>query len=324
MKALVTGGTGFVGSHLVEALRRGGHEVTALVRSPAKARALGPDVRLVGGDLDATAALEQAAAGQDVIFHVAGLVAARSEAEFLACNRDGTANLLAAAARVGTPRFVLVSSMAAGGPARPGAPLRGDEPPRPVTQYGRSKLAAEEVVRRGPLPWTIVRPPTVYGPRDREVLKVFRLARSGVAPVFGDGTQELSAVYAPDLAEALIAAAASPAAECRIYYACHPEIVTSAEFARAVCRAVRGAAATPRVVGIPFPVARAALWCTGTAARIAGRATILTVDKANEFFQAAWTGDPSPLTRDTGWRAAHDLAAGLEATAAWYRAAGWL
>ena len=237
------------------------------------------------------------------------------------CNRDGTANLVAAASGAGTARFVLVSSMAAGGPAQPGRPLMGTEPAHPVTAYGRSKLAAESVVTAGTLPWVIVRPPTVYGPRDRELFKVFRMARLGVAPVFGDGSQQLSAVHAADLADALVAAGTAASTVGKIYYACHPEIATSAEFVRAV-----GSAMGRRVslVPIPAPVGRALLAVTEAAARIGGQTTILTRDKANEFFQNAWTGDPAPLSRDSGWRAAHDLRSGLADTYRWYRNAGWL
>ena len=322
MKALVTGATGFVGSHLAEALRQRGDDVTALVRSPAKAAALAPlGVRTVAGELGDAESLERAVEGQDVVFHVAGLVAARDEREFLRGNRDGTANLVAAAARAGVTRLVYVSSMAAGGPAAKGRPLTGAEPPRPVTAYGRSKLAGETAVTSGALPWVIVRPPTVYGPRDREVLKVFRMARWGVAPVFGDGSQELSAVHGADLATALIAAGTSAAATGKVYYACHPEIVTSAGLVRAVGLAL---GRRVRLVPVPFGLGRALLGITEAAASLAGQTTILTRDKANEFFQAAWTGDPEPLTRDTGWRARYDLASGLADTCRWYRSAGWL
>jgi dihydroflavonol-4-reductase len=322
MKALVTGATGFVGSHLAEALRRRGDEVTVLARSPRKAAALEPlGVRIVSGDLRDTAALARAAEGQDEIYHVAGVVAARSEAEFLAANRDGTANVVAAAVAGGRPRLVLVSSMAAGGPSPRDRPHRGEEPPAPVTAYGRSKLAAEQVVRGSALPWTILRPPTVYGPRDREVLKVFRLVRLGVAPVFGDGTQQLSAVHAGDLAEALIAAARASATVGRVYYACHPEVVTSAELVRRIGETM---GRRPTVIPVPAVVGRALLGVTEAASRIAGQTTILTTDKANEFFQPAWTGDPARLTRDSGWAAAHDLRSGLADTYRWYRSAGWL
>jgi dihydroflavonol-4-reductase len=322
MRALVTGATGFVGSHLVEALQNDSVEVTALARSASKAADLAQcGVRVVNGDLHDTAGLERAVRDQDVVYHVAGVVAARDEAEFLRSNRDGTRNVLTAAERQGRPRFVLVSSLAAAGPAPRGAPLSGTESPHPVTAYGRSKLAAEQIVRSSTLPWSIVRPPIVYGPRDREVLKFFRLARLGVAPVFGDGSQELSAVHAADLAQALMAVTKAPATIGGTYYACHPQVFTSAELGQAV-----GAAMGRSVVRLSLPqaVGRALLAITEISARLTRRVTILTTDKANEFFQPAWTGDPAPLTRDSGWRARQDLSSGLADTYQWYRKAGWL
>jgi nucleoside-diphosphate-sugar epimerase len=322
MKALVTGATGFVGSHLVEALQRSAVEITALARSPSKAATLADHgVRIINADLYDLNGLSRAAEGQDVIYHVAGVVAARNEAEFLRANREGTRNLLTAAELRGSPRFVLVSSLAAGGPARRGAPLRGTETPRPVTAYGRSKLAAEEIVRASKLPWSIVRPAIVYGPRDREVLKIFRLARLGLAPVFGDGGQELSAVHAADLANALMAIAQSSRTVGGVYNACHPEVFTSAEFGRAVGAAMGRGVFCLRV---PLRLGRALLSVTETSARLTGQVTILTTDKANEFFQPAWTGDPAPLMRDSGWRTTYDLRSGLSDTYQWYRKTGWL
>lgn len=322
MRALVTGGTGFVGSHLIESLRRRGDDVTALVRSPAKAAALGrAGVRLVEGDLDALDALRRASEGADVVYHVAGRVAARDEAEFLRANRDGTANLLAAATRAGRPRFVLVSSMAAGGPAARGAPLTGAEPPRPVTAYGRSKLAGEDVVRAGALPWVILRPPMVYGPRDTEVLKLFKLARWGVAPVFGKGDQELSAIFGPDLAEALVAAGTSPHATGKTYLPCHPEVFTSGALARQIGSAV---GRDVLVLGVPEPIGRGLLAVIGGAAKMTGTASVLSSEKAAEFFEEAWTGNPAAFMADTGWRPSADLARGLAETMAWYRAEGWV
>ena len=322
MKTLVTGATGFVGSHLAEALRRRGDEVTALARSAAKAAALEPlGVRVVSGDLHDRAALERAVEGQDVVYHVAGLVAARTEPACQAANRDGTRHVVEAAARAGAGRLVFVSSMAAAGPTARGRPLRGDEPPRPVTAYGRSKLAAEAVVTGSRLAWTIVRPPMVYGPRDQEVLKVFRLARVGLAPVLGDGTQELSAVHGADLADALVAAGTTAGAVGHTYYACHPEVFTGAEMALAVGRAMGKRLA---VIRIPAAIGRGVLRVTEAAARLVGQTTILTADKANEFYQPAWTADPEFLARDTGWRAIRNLETGLAETYAWYRTAGWL
>jgi dihydroflavonol-4-reductase len=327
VKAFVTGGTGFVGAHLVRTLLERGDDVACLVRSPAKAQALGwTSVRLVRGDLGDTRALREGCAGADVVFHVAGRISARDAADFMRANRDGTANALDAAAAEHPQRFVHVSSLAAGGPNPPGQPADETRPPAPISAYGRSKLAAEILVRAMPFAWTIVRPPTVYGERDREVLKVFKLARIGLVPVFGDGSQELSVIYAGDLAAALIAAATAPAAAGKVYYAAHPAVTTSAQLVRAIGRAVGGrrGGRDPRIIALPAPLARGLLWAVGSLARLARQATVLTADKADEFLAPAWTCRPDALMRDTGWRAMTDLETGLRRTAEWYRREGWL
>lgn len=321
MNVVVTGATGFVGGHLVEALLARGDTVTALVRDAGRARDLARrGVRLVVGGFDQPGLLREAVTGQQIVYHVAGATAARSEAEFLVTNRDATANLLAA---IGTarPRLVLVSSLAAGGPTEPGHPLRGDEPPRPVTQYGRSKLAGEAVVRAGSVPWTIVRPPAVYGPGDREMLRVFRAARTGLAPVFGTGGQRLSLIYGPELAAALVAAGTTEATAGGTYYAAHAEELTSRQLVEIVGTVV---GRRPLIVPLPAAVGKALLWLTDSTARLAGRTTLLTVDKAAEFLAPAWLADAAPLTAATGWRASVDFATGALRTAEWYRHQGWL
>ena len=322
MRVLVTGATGFIGSHLVERLRTGGHEVAALARGPRKAaevERLG--AQAVQGDLRRPDGLDEAVRDAEVVFHLAGLVKARDEAEYQEVNREGTRRLAEAARRARVSRFVLVSSMAAAGPSTPGRRGTVEDPPRPVTAYGRSKLGGEEVLRESDLAWTILRPPMVYGPRDVEVLKLFKMVRRGLAPVFGEGTQELSAIYAADLVEALIAAAGAAAAVGRTYCACHPEIFTSLELVRAVARAMDREV---RVLRLSPAVARWVLGLNGAVARLAGRATVLNRDKANEFLAPAWTGDPGPLERETGWRGRFELEAGLAATVAWYRGRGWI
>jgi dihydroflavonol-4-reductase len=322
MNVFVTGGTGFVGTHLVKALQARGDRVTCLVRRPALPERLGwTGVRLVRGDLDDVAALREGCANAEVVYHLAGQIVARATREFMTTNRDGTANVLVAAQEQGARRFVLVSSLAAGGPAVPGQPIDESRPPAPVTDYGRSKLAAEALVRAVPLPWTIVRPPMVYGEWDRSTLKIFQLAKRGVAPVFGDGSQELSVIHAEDLARALVAAATSPAAQNRLYFATHPITTTSRDVIRACGRAL---GTTPRIVPVPSLVARGVLWTVGSLAHLAGRATLLSADKADEYLAPAWTCRGGALTRDTGWRAEIDLEPGLRRTAAWYRDMGWL
>lgn len=323
MNVFVTGATGFVGAHLVKALLARGDSVTALARRPALAEPLGwgNNVRLLKGGLDDEAVLRQGCAGMDVVYHVAGKIAARDMAEFMATNRDGTANVLEAARDGGARRFLFVSSLAVSGPTEPGQPIDETRPPAPVTDYGRSKLAAEVLVQAMPLPWTIVRPPVVYGEWDRGTLKIFQLAKRGILPVFGDGSQELSVIHAEDLARAIVAAATAPAAAGKVYFAAHPTTTTSRALAVSVAKALGKRSS---VIGIPPLVARGVLWAAGTLAHIAGKATLLSADKGNEYLAPAWTCRSDALRRDAGWQAEIELETGLRRAANWYREVGWL
>jgi nucleoside-diphosphate-sugar epimerase len=322
MRVFVTGGTGFVGSHVVRALAAAGHVPVCLVRDPAKAAVFEdttPD--LVRGDLDDAAALARGCAGADAVVHVAGLTAARTRAELFAVNVGGTRAVVDAARSAGVRRFVHVSSLSAAGPVADGVvPSTGDEA-APVSDYGRSKLAGEEPVRACAIAWTILRPPAVYGPRDVEFLRLFRIVRRGVTPVFGAGAQRLSLVFAPDLADAIVRCLDDAVRTARVFYPAHPEVTTSRALLAAIADAL---GVRPRIVPIPTAFVRPFLWVSGTAARLTGRATLLAPDKANEILADAWTCSPTALEAATGWRAATPLADGLRQTADWYRVAGWL
>ncbi|HET7024968.1 MAG TPA: NAD(P)-dependent oxidoreductase [Gemmatimonadales bacterium] len=324
MNILLTGATGFVGGHVADRLVARGDHVTALVRTPARAARLADaGIALIPGDLDDHTALRRAAQGQDAVCHIAALTGAVDEAEFLHANRDGTVNLIRAVEETApTARFVYISSMAAGGPARRGHPRIEGEPDTPVTMYGRSKLAGEVVTRASRLPWVILRPPTVYGPRDREnLLVLFQAARGGVVPVFGDGSMELSAIHVADLADAIVQSIDAPAITGRTFYVNHPEVVTSRALVTTIAT-VQGKRV--RIVPLPEVVARAALGTIGGVAALLRRKTILRYDKANEFYQEAWTADPSAFRDATGWDPTFDLARGLADTFRWYREAQWL
>ncbi len=273
------------------------------------------------GDLEDEPALAELVSGRDVVIHVAGLVAAHSPEEFLRVNRDGAVRLARAAQRAGASRFVLVSSLAATGPSRPGEPLDEASGPGPVTEYGRSKLAGEQAVRETGVPLVVVRPAAVYGPRDREFRALFCSAARGLVPLLGDGSQELTLVHVRDLAWALVAAATSPATLGRTYHAGNAAPVSQRALALAVGAAV---GRDVHCVRLPAFVVRPALGAAGLAARALGRAPLLDGDKSRELLASGWVCSSEALRKDTGWRARIPLEEGLAETAASYREAGWL
>jgi len=318
----VTGGTGFVGRPLVRELVSRGDDVAALVRSQRKAAGLAAGCRVIEGGLEDGGAREALLAGAEVVYHVAGLVAAPSLEEFRRVNRDLAALLARDAARAGAARFLLVSSLAVTGPAPRGVSLDERAGPGPVTQYGRSKQEGEEAVRETGVPLTVVRPPAVYGPGDRAFLTLYRLvARQGVFPLLGDGRQELSLVFASDLARALVAAATSPATLGGTYHAAHAEVLSQRRLGEAVARAL---GRPVRFVRVPGPLLRALLHAAELARRAGARAGLPAPDKAHELLAPAWRASSDALRGAASWTAEVDAERGTAATARAYREAGWL
>jgi nucleoside-diphosphate-sugar epimerase len=326
VRVLLTGGTGFVGGHAAEALAAAGHGVRALTRGRddggVLARAGAEPVR---GSLEDAASLRAAAAGVDAVLHGAGLIRARSPSEYHAVNAEGTLRLLEACAAAEPPprRVVLVSSLAAQGPSPSGRPLPEEAPERPVSHYGASKLRGERIARRfaGRLEVVVVRPPAVYGPRDRETLEFFRVAARGIRPRLAGRDLRLSLVHAEDLARGLVAALEAPGAAGGTFHLCHPEVWTLGGLLD------RMAAALGRV-GRPLPIPRALLraaaFVSEHAASVAGRVPLLAEDKAREIVQPAWVADPAAARRVLRWEARIPASEGVPSTARWYRGNGWL
>ncbi|SRR5579884_929643 len=321
-RVLVTGATGFIGGHLAEALQRRGAEVRVLARDPRRLQARFGEV--VRGDLADPAALTAAVQGVDVVYHVAGLTKARRESDYFAVNHVGTVHLLDACRRSNSAlrRFVLVSSQAAAGPSCEGRPVRESDPPHPVSAYGLSKLKAEQAALAcsGLFPVTIVRPPVVYGPRDRDTLLFFRVARYGLVPRLAV-IRALSIVHVADLVRGIRRAAETPAAANRVYFLANEQPVSLPELAEPIARAL-GARPIPVPVPVTSLFAVAAL--AELLARLTGRITPITRNKVREATQREWVCDPSRAARELGWRAEIPLLDGLRETAAWYRQAGWL
>jgi len=326
MRAVVTGGAGFIGSHLIEALVARGDEVVCVERPGAPRRWLeGLDLSYRDSGLDNERALSAAFAGADVVFHLAGLTEARAPRDFYAVNTEGTARVFrAAAAHNGrAPRVVLMSSLAALGPCRNGDRLSPDTVPYPISHYGHSKLLAEAIAHAfaDRVPATIIRPTSVYGPRERGVLKLFRLVRRGVALTVGSWDREVSLVHVADLVRALLAAADAEQAIHRTYCVAYPEPVTWREFARAVGRALER---QPLLLSVPAPVAWAVAVAAEACARLRHAAAILNRERLRELVQERWVCDPSRAMTELGFAPQYPVARGVAETEQWYREARWI
>ena len=326
MKALVTGATGFVGSHLVERLLAGGMEVVCLLRrtsDPAWLAGLPVEKRTAA--LEEPDALRQAVAGCDYVFHVAGLTRARTARQYLAVNAEGTRRLVEAVAdrAPSVRRFVYVSSLAAVGPNPSAEPLDEAAQPHPIDAYGRSKLAGERIVLAAAdrLPVTIVRPPAVYGPRDRNVLPLFRAARRlGRVPIVGKASKQATFVHAADLARGIALAAASPAAVGKTYFL-GSGTYTMADVVAAVAATL---GIRPRRLAIPALLARLAGEIGELKWALTGRSQIVSRRKVRDMLQPRWTCSWARARDELGYREQVGLADGMRQTADWYADRGWL
>ena len=301
MKLAITGGTGFVGSHLIDQAVATGHRLSALTRRPQPPR---DGVTWIAGNLGDREALTRLVEGADAVIHVAGLLSAANEAAFDRANVAGTLAMLAAATAAGNRRFVFVSSLAAREPG--------------LSMYGGSKARAEELVRESGLDWSIVRPPAVYGPGDRETLELFKMAKLGLMLMPPDG--RLSLIHADDLARLLLALAA-PGAPSGLTIEPddgRPGGWTHRSFAAALGKAV---GKRPLVLSAPASIlhlaARADRLLRGAKAK-------LTPDRAAYFSHRDWLVDPGRAAPPGLWAPHVATGQGLADTAGWYRRLGWL
>jgi len=301
MRIAVTGGTGFVGSHFIDAALAVGHEVTALTRRAKPGR---DGLTWVAGDLADRAAMRHLVDNADAVVHVAGVLNVPTEADFDAANVAGTLQMLAAATAAGAKRFVFVSSLAAREPQ--------------LSMYGASKARAEELVRRSGLDWVIVRPPAVYGPGDKETLELFRMARRGFILMPPGG--RASYLHVKDHARLLLGLA-QPAGP--------KHIVTEPDDGRPAgwSHAELGSALA-KAVGVPartLSAPRSLLtWGARLDRLLRGEGAKLTADRVSYFCHPDWVADPAKAPPKGLWQPEIPTPEGLAETAAWYREKGWL
>ncbi len=326
MEALLTGSNGFIGSHLTEALLSHGYRVRCLVRKTSNLQWIQAlPVEFVYGDVTDFDSLVAVVRNIDVVFHLGGTVRARDEAAFDLVNHTGTENLLKASREFnpGLKKFVFISSQAAAGPSPDGTPLKEDDPARPISMYGRSKRKAEEAVLsyRKDFPITLIRPPSVYGPRDDDILEIFKYVKRGIRPALGRKDKFISLIHVKDLIAGIVLAAEKEIANGRIYFLANPDPVSVSEFGGWIETAMGVKALTIR---IPERIVEAMAVISEYFAKLRHRVALLNRDKAAEMKQRYWTVDSSRAQKELGFTAHIPVAEGVRETCAWYRSQGWL
>ncbi len=320
MKAFVTGSTGFIGSHLVDSLLKKGFDVTCLVRKSSSLRHLeGLNVCLVKGDCCKADSLSEAVRGSDYIFHIAGLTKARSQDDFYNANVAGTENLLKAVLKSGLSirRFFYLSSLAAAGPSHNGTPLNEDCEPNPVSVYGRSKYEGERLVydHRDKLPVTIIRPPAVYGPKDKDMLMFFKMVKMGIIPYWGKSFY--SFIYVEDLINGIIQTSLSKEAEGEILFISDGCVYSSDDVIDAVSAAVK-----KKPIKLPVPDFFMPFF--GFLTERFKNVNIINSDKMKELRFKNWTCDSTKITKIINFVPKVRMRQGAEWTANWYRIHKWL
>jgi nucleoside-diphosphate-sugar epimerase len=298
----ITGATGFVGQAVLEQAAAQGLTIRALARTPQPPRA---GVEWVEGDLDDTVALARLVERAEAVIHIAGVVNAPDAAGFAAGNVVGTLNVVTAAMVAGTPRFVHVSSLSAREPH--------------LSQYGASKLKGERIAMASTLDWTVVRPPAVYGPRDREMLELFRFAKTGIVPLPPHG--RMAAIHVDDLARLLVALV--PGGDEVSHKLFEPDDGRTGGWSHKSFAKAIGWAVGKRITPLPLPAF--ALRAAARGDRLLRRAAAkLTDDRVGYMCHPDWTVRAELRPPAARWVPEIGTRDGLKATAKWYREAGWL
>ncbi len=325
--ALVTGGNGFIGSHLVEALAGKGYRVRCLIRRTSNLHWLKDiPVEFVHGDMTDPRSLHAAVDEVDYVYHLAGAIATKKVDDFYRVNVQGTENLIRACLEQAPrlKRFVLASSQSAAGPCSEASGKNELEPPCPITHYGRSNLQAEQILLsyKDRVPVSIIRPPSVYGPRDPMILTYFKIIRMGIKPLLGLAHRKfISLCYVSDLVRGFMLAGENDQAVGQIYYIGDEKFYSRAEVLDSMAEALSVRTVT---VHLPDFCARVTAGCSSALNRLAPRSPALSREKALELTQKYWLCDVSKAKRELGYQSQVGLREGIQMTADWYRQQGWL
>jgi nucleoside-diphosphate-sugar epimerase len=319
---LITGATGFIGSHLAGRLAADGADLRLLLRPSSSMRYLRdvPHHRRLG-DLATGKGIDAALDGVDAVYHLAAVLRATRREAYLRGNVEGTRNLVAAIARKASPpRTVIVSSLAAWGPSPDGHPLTEADPPQPRGNYGDSKLLSEKAARdvgRG-VPLVILRPPAVYGPREGDFLAACRAIERGILPHVGHARRTMSLIYSDDLVQGMIDAM-DRAPVGGAYFVTHPEILTWSDILAGIAGAM---GRTGRRITFPETVIPVIAAVGEALSRIRGKETLINRERSREWRHRHWVCDPARARTEWGLQTPTPFAEGIKRTIAWYREEG--
>ncbi|MDG2222990.1 MAG: NAD-dependent epimerase/dehydratase family protein [Rubripirellula sp.] len=332
MQVLVTGASGFIGPHLVEQLIDKKNHVRCLVRTTSNVSHLKVlNAELAYGDIMDPNSLASAVSGCDVVYHLAGLTKSVPAETMWKVNEEGVRNVAEACAKQETPPvLVVLSSLAAAGPAPRERPLTESDPAKPISKYGLSKLKGEQAAFEfaSRVPISIIRAPIVFGEGDLDGLAMFRcIARSRLHMVPTLRSYRYSFIHAADLSTAMMLAAAeadrisSGESEKGIFFVAAEENPTYGDYGRMIGRAIG-------VKAIPLPTFPMAVRIVGAVtelyARITGQAQIMNWDKTREALAGSWACSAERLHSQVGYRPAASLENRLSQTVKWYIESGHL
>ncbi len=326
MNVLITGASGFIGSFLTEELIKQGHTVYALVMSKDPLRWIADlDVKCIFGDLRKPEVLKNVLKETDYIYHLAGITKAVKRKDFYEVNYSGTRKLVETVLKSGADlkRFVYISSQSAAGPSQSLEPVNENEPPHPISEYGKSKLAAENYLNsiKNDLPVTIIRPASVYGPRDQDILRFFRTVKWGIIPRLGYKERYLSLIHVKDLVEGIIRAAGLKKTLGRTYFLANPKPYSWDDVAKTILN-VLGKKGV-RII-IPEFLLSGVAAVSQAISGISNKPLVVNKFKFSELKQYFWICSPRRAERDFGFKTHISLEDGIRETVEWYVQNQWL
>jgi dihydroflavonol-4-reductase len=324
--SVVTGASGFVGSHLVDKLLKEGHKVKCILRKTSSKRWLeNKPVEIVDCGLFDKEKLKEVLIDADYLFHIAGVVKSKDNDGYIKGNVETTRVLLEVLCEVNPniKRVIITSSQTACGPSLDGNPVSEQTLEHPITRYGKSKLEQEKLAKKymDKLPITIIRPPAVYGERDTEIYLFFKTYKQGLMGLIGFDKKKISLVHVDDLVNGIYLAATNEAAKGQTYFI-GSEVYYNWEQIGDVCHKAFSKKAL--TIKIPHSIVYTVASVAHFYSLFKSSAATFNIEKARDFVQSNWTCDVTKAVKELGYHQSVSLEAGMTRTIDWYCAVKWL